>query len=85
MLSAELDMALGKRPDLHVVTVVDGARDSWRYLEAVAPGASGVVYFEQVKTVLNACYGENDGRGRAQFHKLRHLLLDDPNGVEKVI
>ena len=28
---------------------------------------------------------ENDATGRAQFHKLRHLLLDDPDGVEKVI
>ena len=40
---------------------------------------------EQLKSALDARYGENDARGRAQFHKLRHLLLDDPDGVEKVI
>ena len=40
---------------------------------------------EQLKSGLDARYGENDSRGRAQFHKLRHLLLDDPDGVEKVI
>ena len=28
---------------------------------------------------------ENDARGRAQFYKLRHLLLHDPDVVEKVI
>ena len=88
-LSAELDAALGKRPGLHVVTVADGARDNWRYLDTLAPEATAVVDFyhaaEQLKAALDACYGENDAKGRAQFKKLRHLLLDDPNGVEKVI
>ena len=30
MLSAELDTVLGRRPDLQVVTVADGAHDNWR-------------------------------------------------------
>ena len=89
MLAAELDTALGKRPDLQVVTVADGARDNWRYLDALAPEATAVVDFyhatEQLKGALDACYGENDPKGRAQFEKLRHVLRDDPNGVEKVI
>ena len=89
MLSAELDTALGQRPDLEVVTVADGAHDNWRYLDALAPDATAVVDFyhaaEQLKSALDARYGENDARGRAQFHKLRHVLLDDPDGVEKVI
>ena len=89
MLSAELDTVLGRRPDLQVVTVADGAHDNWRYLDALAPDATVVVDFyhaaEQLKSGLDARYGENDSRGRAQFHKLRHLLLDDPDGVEKVI
>ena len=89
MLSAELDTVLGRRPDLQVVTVADGAHDNWRYLDVLAPEATAVVDFyhaaEQLKSALDARYGENDARGRAQFHKLRHLLLDDPDGVEKVI
>ena len=89
MLSDELDTVLGRRPDLHVVTVADGAHDNWRYLDALAPEATAVVDFyhaaEQLKSALDACYGENDAKGRAQFHKLRHILLDDPQGVEKVI
>lgn len=89
MLSAELDTALGRRPDLEVVTVADGAHDNWRYLDALAPEATAVVDFyhaaEQLKSALDARYGENDARGRAQFHKLRHLLLHDPDGVAKVI
>ncbi len=89
MLSAELDTVLGRRPDLEVVTVADGAHDNWRYLDARAPDATAVVDFyhaaEQLKCGLDACYGENDARGRAQCHKLRQLLLDAPDGVERVI
>ena len=64
-LSAELEAALGRRPDLHVVKVADGARDNWSYLDAR--------------------YGDNDARGRAQFEKLRHVLREAPDGVQKVI
>ena len=89
MLSAELDAVLGKRPDLHIVTVADGARDNWRYLDALAPEATAVVDFyhatEHLKAALDARYGENNATGRAQFHKLRHVLRDDADGVEKVI
>ena len=89
MLSAELHAVLERRPELHVVSVADGARDNWRYLDALAPDATAVVDFyhatEQLKSALDARYGENDAKGRAQFHKLRHVLLEDPDGVEKVI
>ena len=89
MLSAELDTVLGRRPELQVVTVADGAHDNWRYLDALAPDATAVVDFyhaaEQLKSALDARYGDNDAKGRAQFHKLRHILLDDCDGVEKVI
>ena len=67
----------------------DGARDNWRYLDALVPEATAVVDFyhaaEQLKSALDARYGENDATGRAQFHKLRHLLLEDLDGVDKVI
>ena len=89
MLSAEFDTVLRTRPDLHVVTVADGAHDNWRYLDALAPQATAVVDFyhaaEQLKAALDARYGENAAKGRAQFHKLRHILLEDSEGVEKVI
>ena len=89
MLSAELDTVLGRRPELQVATLADGAHDNWRYLDALAPDATAVVDFyhaaEQLKSALDARYGENDAKGRAQFHKLHHILLDDCDGVEKVI
>ena len=80
---------LGKRPDLHVVTVADGARDNWRYLDALAAQGTAIVDFyhagEHLKSGLDACYGEGDAKGRAQYEKLRHLLRHDCAGVEKVI
>ena len=67
MLSAEFGTVLGRRPELHVVTVADGAHDNWRYLDALAPDATAVVDFyhaaEQLKSALDARYGENDAKG----------------------
>ena len=58
-------------------------------LDALAPDAAAMVDFyhaaEQLKSALDARCGENDATGRAQFHTLSHILLDDWEGVEKVI
>ena len=47
--------------------------------------ATAVVDFyhatEHLKAALDARYGENNATGRAQFHKLRHVLRDDADGV----
>ena len=40
---------------------------------------------EQLKSGLDACYGEGNAKGRAHYEKLRHLLRHDLGGVEKVI
>ena len=40
---------------------------------------------EHLKSGLDACYGEGNAKGRAQYEKLRHLLRHDCAGVEKVI
>ena len=88
-LGAELEAVLGKRPDLHVVTIADGARDNWNFLDALAAQGTAIVDFyhagEPLKSGLDACYGEGDAKGRAQYEKLRHLLRHDCAGVEKVI
>ena len=88
-LKTTLEAVLGKRPDLHVVTLADGAHDNWRFLDALAPQGTALVDFyhaaEQLKSGLDACYGEGNAKGRAQYEKLRHLLRHDLGGVEKVI
>jgi len=89
MLSAEVGAALRQRPGLSVVKVADGARDNWSYLDALVPEGTSVVDFyhaaEQLKAALDAGYGDTSARGQAQFRKLRHVLLEDEDGVEKVI
>ena len=89
MLAAEVHAALGQRPDLTVVKVADGARDNWTYLDALVPQGTVVVDFyhaaEQLKAGLDAAYGVGSAKGLAQFKKLRHVLLEDEDGVEKVI
>jgi len=89
MLSAELSAALGQRPYLTVVKLADGARDNWTYLDALVPEGVAMVDFyhgvQQLKAALDAGYGEGSAKGQAQFKKLRHVLLEDEDGVEKVI
>lgn len=89
MLAAEVETALARRPELTVVKVADGAPDNWTFLNTLMPeGEERVDFFhavEQLKAALDAAYGENDPKGRAQFEKLRHHLRHDPRGAEKVI
>lgn len=89
MVSAEVEAVLGQRPDLSVVKVADGARDNWSYLDALAPEGIAVVDFyhavQHLKAALDAAYGETSAKGQAQFRKLRHVLLEDAEGVERVI
>ena len=46
-----------RRPDLHMVTIADGAHDNWRYLNALAPQGTAMVDFyhaaEQLKSGLD--------------------------------
>ena len=40
---------------------------------------------QQLKAELDAAYGESSAKGQAQFSKLRHVLLEEDDGVERVI
>jgi len=88
-LAAEVHAVLAKCPELTVVKVADGAKDNWTFLAGLVPeGEERVDFFhaaEQLKAALDAAYGENDPKGRAQFDKLRHVLRHDADGVAKVI
>jgi len=89
ILTAELNAALEQRPDLHLVTVADGTNDNWEYLHSALPPSTEVADFyhaaDHLNEALSAAYGEGTVKCRAQFEKLRLVLRDDPEGVEKVI
>jgi hypothetical protein len=89
MLSAEVRWALKRRPKLKLFAVADGARDNWEYFDEEYPQATPVVDFyhasERLKAAVDAAYGEASPKGRTHFEKLRHVLLEERRGVEKVI
>ena len=91
-LSAEVEAALGQRPDLRMVKLADAAPDNWTYLGQLAPQVSSstelVDFFHassQLKAATDAAYGENDRRGAAQYEKYLHALRHETGGVERVI
>ena len=89
MLEQDLAAVLAQRPSLHIVKVADGAKDNWRYLSETLPSGTEVLDFyhaaEHLKDALDAAYGENTPTARSRFETYRHILLEQPQGVEKVI
>jgi len=75
-------------PSLRLVTVANGAQDNWRFLEQSFPAATQVLDFfhaaEYIPSAVELADGKNDTAGQ-QFEKLRHCLLREVNGVEKVL
>ena len=89
MLSAEAEQALLLRPDLRVVALADGQEDNWDYLEKEYPRAVHILDFfhaaEHLGAAIAAVYGDGTVEARRRFADLRHVLLEDPDGVEKVV
>lgn len=88
MLASTVAWALSSRPDLRVVKVADAAHDNWTFLVKLPDGEEVVDFFhaaEHLGSALAAAYGDGTVECRARFDKLRLVLRDDPQGVEKVI
>ena len=88
-LEAEVSEVLGKRPDLKVVKVADGAKDNWTFLSKRLPEGPNILDFfhgaEHLHTALAEAYGDGTVKARARFAELREILLEGENGVETVI
>jgi hypothetical protein len=88
-LTAEVMTALIERPELRVIKLADGAPDNWSYLDDTLPVGEALVDFyhatEHLHGALGAAYGETSVACHAQFEKLRRVLRDDSEGLEKVI
>lgn len=88
-LTAELEAALSKRPDLRLVKAADGANDNWSFLHDDLPPGDEVVDFfhaaEHLSDALAAAYGDGSITARRRFAELRHVLLEEEGGVEVVI
>lgn len=88
-LRAELDVALAKRPDLRLVKAADGANDNWTFLHSELPAGDEVIDFfhaaEHLNAAVAAAYGDGTVEARRRFNDLRHVLLEQENGVGTVI
>ena len=88
-LSDLLDEALRQRPELSLVKVADGAKDNWSYLANELPKGHEIVDFyhaaEHLKKAFDLSYGENSAKSKEKFTTYRHILKEEPEGVEKVI
>jgi hypothetical protein len=89
LLKAELAAALDQRPDLVLVKAADGANDNWTFLHDELPAGKEVVDFfhaaEHLSDALAAAYGDGTTEARRRFTLLRHVLLEEEDGVESVI
>ncbi len=85
----EVDAILAKRPDIRLVTVANGAHDSWRFLEGAFPKADRVPGFfhaaQSLRKAMDQACGRDSGRGLKRWRDLRQTLLTEPGGVDRVI
>jgi len=89
MLTAEVQAVLAQRPELTVVKLADGAKDNWTYLSGALPGGVELIDFyhacDHLKDTFDTAYGQASTLAQAQFKKYRHILLEDVQGVGRVI
>ena len=95
-LEAEMTSLLVVRPDLKRVLLSDGAKDNWRLLKEVDqacgpsphPSIEIVDFYhacDHLKEGCDAAWGESTPRGKAEFERLKTLLKEADDGVERVI
>lgn len=88
-LLAELLAVLEQAPNLRLAKVADGAKDNWTYLHEELPDGPEIVDFyhatEHLSAALASAYGDGSLQTRRRFNDLRHVLREEPNGVEKVV
>lgn len=90
MLVDELGIVLSQRSDLDLVKIADGARDNWTFLtsEDLPEGWEVVDFYhacEHLHAALATAYGDTSARCHSQYEKMRTILRDEDDGVEKVI
>jgi hypothetical protein len=95
-LETEVASVLAVRPDLKRVLLADGAKDNWRLLSEVDqacgppphPSVEIVDFYhacDHLKEGCDATWGESTPRSKAEFERLRTLLKEADDGVDRVI
>jgi hypothetical protein len=95
-LGTELTSLLRLRPDLKRVWLADGAEPNWQLLSAIdkacgpssQPSICVVDFYHACDHLQEACdanWGESTPGGQAAFERLKTILKEAPQGVERVI
>lgn len=87
-LRAELRHVPQQRADLRLVAVADGARGVWGFLGKIGADAEVVDFYhaaEHLKDALDKLMGATSPETHQRSAELRHVLLNAPDGVDKVI
>jgi hypothetical protein len=96
-LAAEVAQIVAQRPDVIRVHLADGAKDNWRLMadleqdlgQSARPTWIEIVDFyhacDHLKNACDAAWGDSTPRGKAEFERLRSLLKEADDGVERVI
>lgn len=89
LLEAEVADTLAVLPGAKVVSLADGAKENWRILRKVAPGATEIVDFfhavEHLHKGFNAYYGEGSYEARLCGKHYRRVLRDATDGAQQVL
>ena len=87
-MKAEVSYWIGRKPDLKLAVVADGAKDNWTFLESLQPDVILVDFWhaaQHLSAAADAAFGKGTAAAKAWFEKWRHVLRHDPNGASKVI
>jgi hypothetical protein len=98
-LQAECQSIMALRPDLQVVKLADGAEANWRFLDHLDLGLSEAQaaevesvcitdFYHAAEHLHQACtliWGAGSVETKVEFARLRTLLEEDEQGVDKVI
>lgn len=98
-LEAECQSIMALRPDLQVVKLADGAEENWRFLDHLDLGLNeaqaaqvetvSITDFyhaaEHLKQACDVIWGAGSVTSKVEFARLRALLKEDEQGVNKVI
>ena len=82
-LSDEFEAIMRKRPDLTSVGAADGARDNWSFLSGLEV-TEEIVDFYHATTYLSDA-SEHAASKDSWYGKWRSILLEEDNGVDRVI
>jgi len=95
-IAAEASQTLAKQPNLRRVLLADGAEPNWSILAEVdqacgpasQPSVPIVDFYhacDHLKEGCDAAWGESTPRSKAEFERLKILLKEDVQGVDRIM